>query len=184
MPDADGQLVSLDDYAGKPVVLLFNLGNGYQRCGKQLQTFAQRASDFRQAGIQLVVVSTDPTTMLKKSIEAARDPAAGHQTESNPADAAINAALNRKSGDDGAESQAQTDADEASTSFPFTIVSNNDLRLFKAYRCFDDFEQRPLHGTFLVDKDGLLRWKQSGDEPFDDAAFLLHEAERLVELPK
>jgi peroxiredoxin len=69
-------------------------------------------------------------------------------------------------------------------SFPFTLVSNSDLRAFRAYRCFDDFEGRPLHGTFLIDKDGLIRWQEIGADPFKDAEFLLQEAKRLIALPR
>ena len=64
------------------------------------------------------------------------------------------------------------------------LVSNSDLRAFKVYRCFDDFEGRPLHGTFLIDKDGLVRWQEIGAEPFKDAKFLLNEAKRLIALPR
>lgn len=67
--------------------------------------------------------------------------------------------------------------------FPFPIVSDESLETFKAYRAFDDFEKTPLHGSFLVDGRGLIRWQDISFEPFSDVDFLLHEAKRLLALP-
>ena len=35
--------------------------------------------------------------------------------------------------------------------FPFPLLSDYDMRVFKSYRAYDDFEKMPLHGTFLID---------------------------------
>jgi peroxiredoxin len=67
--------------------------------------------------------------------------------------------------------------------FPFPLVSDADLNIFKAYRAYDDFEDQPLHGTFLIDRDGLVRWQDISYEPFNDVDFLLNEAKRLLQLP-
>jgi hypothetical protein len=56
------------------------------------------------------------------------------------------------------------------------------LNTFKAYRAYDDFEQMPLHGTFLVDRNGKVRWQDIGYEPFKDLKFLLAESRRLLGL--
>jgi peroxiredoxin len=64
--------------------------------------------------------------------------------------------------------------------FPFPLVSNHSLDVFKAYRCFDDFEDKPLHGAFLIDAQGLVRWQDIGFEPYTDTKFLLEEAKRLL----
>ena len=64
--------------------------------------------------------------------------------------------------------------------FPFPLISNNSLDIFKIYRCYDDFEKLPLHGTFLIDADGLVRWQDISAEPFMDGKFLLKEALRLL----
>lgn len=64
--------------------------------------------------------------------------------------------------------------------FPFPLVSNADLDVFKSYRCFDDFENITLHGTFLIDGQGRIRWHDISYEPFMDAEFLLGEAQRLL----
>ena len=54
---------------------------------------------------------------------------------------------------------------------------------FKQFRCWDDFEDQPLHGTFLIDARGRVRWQDISHEPFTDVEFLLDEAKRLLELP-
>ncbi len=68
--------------------------------------------------------------------------------------------------------------------FFFPIVSDTSLETFKAYRAYDDFERIPLHGTFLIDGDGLVRWQNIGYQPFNDAPWLLAEAKRLLSVPQ
>jgi peroxiredoxin/Tfp pilus assembly protein PilF len=68
--------------------------------------------------------------------------------------------------------------------FPFPLVCDEHLKVFKLWRCYDDFEQAPLHGTFLVDGDGAIRWLDISYQPFMDVKFLLAEAKRLLKLPK
>jgi alkyl hydroperoxide reductase subunit AhpC len=63
---------------------------------------------------------------------------------------------------------------------PFPLVADSGLDTFKAYRCYDDFERQPLHGTFLVDGSGLVRWQDISFEPFQNTKFLLQEARRLL----
>jgi peroxiredoxin len=63
------------------------------------------------------------------------------------------------------------------------LAPNAELDLFKAFRCFDDFEGQPLHGTILVDGQGRIRWQDIGHEPFMDIDFLHEEAKRLLKLP-
>ncbi|MBL4640308.1 MAG: redoxin domain-containing protein [Verrucomicrobiales bacterium] len=64
--------------------------------------------------------------------------------------------------------------------FPFPLVSDASLNVFKQYRAYDDFEQQPLHGTFLIDRQGLVRWQDISYEPFTEAEFLLRESKRLL----
>jgi len=63
------------------------------------------------------------------------------------------------------------------------MVSDPSLDTFRAYRCFDDFEQKPLHATFVVDGAGRVRWQDISFEPFMDANFVLTEGQRLIALP-
>jgi peroxiredoxin len=64
--------------------------------------------------------------------------------------------------------------------FPITLLSDSKLDVFRAYRCYDDFEHQPLHGTFLLDGAGRVRWQDISYEPFMDAEFLLGESQRLL----
>ncbi len=68
-------------------------------------------------------------------------------------------------------------------SFPFPILADPDHGAFKAYGAFDDFENFPLHGAFLIDAAGLVRWQDISYEPFRDAKWLLGESKRLLNLP-
>ena len=67
--------------------------------------------------------------------------------------------------------------------FPFPLLSDEKLDAFRAFRAFDDFEAAPLHGVFVVDGRGLIRWQHISFEPFMKAEFLLEEAKRLMALP-
>jgi peroxiredoxin len=62
------------------------------------------------------------------------------------------------------------------------FLSDQTLQTFRTYRVYDDFERAPLHGTFLLDKNAIVRWQDIGAEPFSDAEFLLEEARRLLSL--
>jgi peroxiredoxin len=65
--------------------------------------------------------------------------------------------------------------------FPFPLVSNADLDVFKAYRTYDDFEGQALHGTFVIDGDGRVRWQDISYEPFMDPKFVLDEGLRQLQ---
>jgi peroxiredoxin len=70
--------------------------------------------------------------------------------------------------------------------YPFPLLSDHALKIFKDYRCYDDFEKSPLHGTFLIDADkagrARIRWQDISYDPFMDAPFLLKECKRLLSL--
>jgi len=63
--------------------------------------------------------------------------------------------------------------------FPFPLVANPDLDVFKAYRAYDDFENLALHGTYLVDEKGSILWHDISYEPFMEPEFVLSEWLRL-----
>ena len=54
------------------------------------------------------------------------------------------------------------------------------MTVFRQYRCYDDFEKAALHGTFLIDAQGRIRWQDISYEPFMDTDFLLKESKRLL----
>lgn len=139
----DGRSVSLADYRGRPVVVIFYLGFGCVHCVEQLNKFAPLTEKFREQGIELLAISTDDEIDLEKSLAAC-------QTEGG---------------------------------FPFPILSDGGNAVFRRYRVYDDFENTPLHGTFLIDGQGLVRWQDISYEPFTDAEFLLGEAKRLLAIP-
>lgn len=62
------------------------------------------------------------------------------------------------------------------------LHADPELNAFKAYRCFDDFENQPLHGTFLIAPDGRVLWQDISYEPFMDVDFALKESHRLLNL--
>jgi peroxiredoxin len=66
--------------------------------------------------------------------------------------------------------------------FPFPLVADPDMNVFKEYRCFDDFEKAALHGTFIIDPSGFVRWQDISYEPFNDVDFLIKEGTRLLSL--
>ncbi len=67
--------------------------------------------------------------------------------------------------------------------FNFPILADPTLETFKAYRAHDDFEKLALHGTFLIDGSGHVRWQDISYEPFRDPDWLLKESKRLLALP-
>ena len=141
LPDGFGKTVSLAQYKGRPVVVIFYEGYGCIRCMKQLNDFAQQARDFANAGIDVVAISTDVPEDLKNALEP----------------------YEKKGG------------------FPFPLVSDAKLDIFKAYRCVD-FDDQPLHGTFLIDAQGRVRWRDIGDRPFNDPALLLTQGKQLLKV--
>ncbi len=147
LPDDQGRKVSLSDYRGRPVIVIFYLGYGCLHCAEQLEKFAPMTQQFAKEGIQLVAISTDTVENLRKSHERyASKEDTGHR-------------------------------------FPFPLVADPQLRVFRRYRCYDDFEKLALHGTFLIDAQGRVRWQDISYEPFMEAEFLLREAKRLLAQP-
>lgn len=63
---------------------------------------------------------------------------------------------------------------------PYRFASDESLKVFRQFRAYDDFESQPLHGTFLIDGEGKIRWQDISYEPFMDHEFLLKEAQRLM----
>jgi peroxiredoxin len=84
------------------------------------------------------------------------------------------------SSDDFEGLQKSIEAFEGKLNLP--LVSDGELTTFKAFGAFDDFENQPLHGTFLIDGKGKVRWQDISFEPFMDHKFLLQEAIRLLKI--
>lgn len=69
LPNQDGKEISLSEYRGKPLVLIFYLGAGCLHCTEQLTAIADRYSDFEKAGLPVLAISTDNVKNLKESQE-------------------------------------------------------------------------------------------------------------------
>lgn len=63
---------------------------------------------------------------------------------------------------------------------PFPLVADPEMTVFREYRCYDDFGKAALHGTFIVDPQGKIRWQDISYDPFMDVDFLLKEGKRLL----
>jgi peroxiredoxin len=67
--------------------------------------------------------------------------------------------------------------------FTFTVVGDPTLDAFKRYLAYDDLEQKALHGAYLIDAQGRVRWQEIGTAPFNEPEWLLGEARRLLGAP-
>ncbi|MBC8289383.1 MAG: redoxin domain-containing protein [Planctomycetes bacterium] len=138
-----GESVKLADYQGRPVVVVFYLGYSCLHCAEQLHKFGPKYDEFKNAGIEVLAISSDPVEDLKNSVEAY--------------------------------------AEDTKQTMPFPLLANGDLDVFKKYRCYDDFEDMTLHGTFLIDAQGYVRWQDISYDPFMDPDFVLNESKRLLQ---
>jgi peroxiredoxin len=68
--------------------------------------------------------------------------------------------------------------------FPMLLLPDPSLEVFKKYQAFDDFEDQPLHGAFLIDKQGNVRFQRISADPFLDTEFLQGEASRINRMVK
>ena len=68
--------------------------------------------------------------------------------------------------------------------FPMPILANSDLSIFKQYQAFDDFENVPLHGLFIIDPNGMVRFQRISPDPFLDVEFVKSESVRVQNLVK
>lgn len=135
------ELVSGEEFRERPCVLIFYLGFGCLHCIEQLHTFSPMLEAYREAGIDVVAVSTETVEELQLGIK------------------------------------------NFDGELGIPLLSDGEKQVFKSYRCWDDFENQPLHGTFLIDSRGQVRWQDISYEPFNEPEFLLNEAKRLLELP-
>jgi len=65
----------------------------------------------------------------------------------------------------------------AEESFPFLLLADATREAFKRYGCIDASDS-PLHGTFVLDRQGKVRFSTIGMEPFMDVERVLAEVAR------
>ena len=62
---------------------------------------------------------------------------------------------------------------------PFSLLSDPRSEIARSLGARDTFEDIPLHGAFLIDANGKVRWQRIAAEPFSDVAFLKTEIARV-----
>ncbi|MFO0953502.1 MAG: redoxin domain-containing protein [Isosphaeraceae bacterium] len=85
---------------------------------------------------------------------------------------------------DDAEATRKLKNNDEGVKFPMPLLADPKLDVFKKYRAYDDFEAVPLHGTFLIDTAGNVRFQRMSAEPFLDVDFIKAEAARVNTLLK
>ncbi|ANY23144.1 MULTISPECIES: thioredoxin-dependent thiol peroxidase [Gordonia] len=70
LPDADGDPVSLSDYAGRKVVVYFYPAASTPGCTKQACDFRDNLGELNEAGIAVLGISPDKPAKLAKFVEA------------------------------------------------------------------------------------------------------------------
>ena len=68
--------------------------------------------------------------------------------------------------------------------FPMPLLADPSLAVFKKYQAFDDFEEQPLHGAYLIDREGDVRFQRISADPFLEIEFLKGEASRINRMTK
>ncbi len=66
LPDQDGRLVKLSDFRGQPVVVYFYPKADTPGCTKQACGVRDHRADYAGAGAQVLGISPDPVTKVKK----------------------------------------------------------------------------------------------------------------------
>lgn len=136
LTDAQGVRRQLQEYRGRPTVLVFFKGHGCLHCNEQLALLKRRHTEFERLGATVLAISSDESDVLAKAVK------------------------------------------DAPT--PLTMVSDAAGKAFRAYGCFMD---EPLHGTFILDGRGQVRWQAIGVSPYMAVDSLLAEVERLSPAP-
>jgi peroxiredoxin len=80
---------------------------------------------------------------------------------------------------DNAEAAKALKDNKDGVKFPMPMIADPKLESFKRYRAYDDFENQPLHGTFLIDAEGNVRFQRISADPFLDVEFIKAEAARV-----
>jgi peroxiredoxin len=83
---------------------------------------------------------------------------------------------------DDAEAARRLKNNPEGVKFPMPMLADPKLEVFRRYRSYDDFEGQPLHGTFLIDARGDVRFQRISAEPFLDVEFIKGEAARVARL--
>ncbi len=58
-------------------------------------------------------------------------------------------------------------------------LGDGDLDAAKSFKAYDDFEERPIPATVLIDKEGRVYWARASHEPFGNFDFLVDQIRYL-----
>lgn len=72
--------------------------------------------------------------------------------------------------------------EEEGGTFPFPLVADPAMHVFRQWGTYDDFEKVPIHGTFVISPNGKVLWQDTGADPFMDCDFVVKEGKRLLQL--
>ena len=86
LTDGQGKNHSLNDYTGRPLIVVFYLGKGCAHCIEQLSAFAPEVDSFKQAGIDLIAISTDNVGGLRETFQLNKDKPCLLYTSPSPRD--------------------------------------------------------------------------------------------------
>jgi peroxiredoxin len=75
---------------------------------------------------------------------------------------------------------AVTTDDKVDARYSFPVLTDPKASLYKTWGAYDDFENMPLHGLFLIDANGKVRWQDVSYQAFVDMDFLVAETKRLL----
>lgn len=67
--------------------------------------------------------------------------------------------------------------------FNLNLISDENHENARRFASYDDFEDMELHSTILIDREGRVRWKRTGGDPFMKIDYLLAELKRWGNLP-
>ncbi|HRF59064.1 MAG TPA: redoxin domain-containing protein [Fimbriimonadaceae bacterium] len=129
----DGKPVTLEDYRGKNVLLVFYLSDKCVHCVEQLSAIHDKWSEFDAENTVVLACSSD--------------------------------------------TPEKNNANDLS-SFKIKLISDKDHENARRFASYDDFESMELHSTILIDKEGRVRWKRTGGDPFMKIDYLLAEIKR------
>jgi len=133
--DSKGQKVTLADFKGKNVILIFYLGEECVHCLEQLAQAGKKKADFLRLNTEILAISS-----------------------------------------------ATPEANTASLKMgevPVRLLSDKNFENARRFLSYDDFEEKELHSTILIDRNGRVHWARSGGDPFTDWDFLTKEIRRM-----
>ena len=62
----------------------------------------------------------------------------------------------------------------------FDVLCDPEGEVFRQWQVWDALEDEALHGTFLVDGQGRILWRDISERPFEESEWLLAECRRLL----